>query len=104
MATLDDQRRAAGLNPLPKHTPESPTPPTRFDPEVEDATIGNEDRLRGIPVVGRVGGTMRGTRPGDPVSGLEAEARELHDHARLIVRGHLKRTRRRDHHDDRIEP
>ena len=33
--------------------------------EVEDATVGNEEQLRGIPAVGRVSGTMRGTRPGD---------------------------------------
>jgi hypothetical protein len=71
--------------------------------EVEDATVGNEERLRGIPAVGRVSGTMKGTRPGDPVRFLDTEARELNEHARLITRGHLKRTRKRDHRDDRIE-
>jgi hypothetical protein len=33
--------------------------------EREDPTIGNEEFIRGIPLVGRVSGTMRGTRPGD---------------------------------------
>lgn len=31
--------------------------------EVEDATIGNEEILRGIPCCGRVSGTIRGTDP-----------------------------------------
>lgn len=38
--------------------------------EREDATIGNELLLRGIPVNG-YGGAIRGTRPGDPVKYLE---------------------------------
>lgn len=88
MTNIDEQRRLAGLNPLPKHTAESPTPPTRFDPEVEDATIGNEDRLRGIPVVGRVSGTIKGTRPGD-------SARALDEAGRDILRTHLNRNRYR---------
>lgn len=33
--------------------------------EVEDPTFGNEKLLRGIPAVGRVGGVIFGTRPGD---------------------------------------
>lgn len=33
--------------------------------EYEDATIGNEKLLRGIPAVGRVGGAIWNTRPGD---------------------------------------
>lgn len=36
----------------------------------EDATIGNEQLLRGIPVSG-FGGAIRGTRPGDPVPAPE---------------------------------
>lgn len=39
--------------------------------EREDATIGNELLLRGIPVVGKVGGTIRGTRPGDNPNHLD---------------------------------
>lgn len=39
--------------------------------EREDATIGNELLLRGIPAVGRVSGTIRGTRPGDSTRYLE---------------------------------
>ncbi len=35
-------------------------------PAIQDATIGNEELLRGIPTVGRVSGTIKGTRPGDP--------------------------------------
>lgn len=33
--------------------------------EREDPTIGNEEFIRGIPLVGKVSGTIRGTRPGD---------------------------------------
>ena len=40
-------------------------------PVREDPTIGNEEILRGIPVVGGVSGTIRGTRPGDTASGLD---------------------------------
>ena len=40
-----------------------PDEPTKT--EREDPTIGNEEFIRGIPLVGRVSGTMRGTRPGD---------------------------------------
>jgi hypothetical protein len=39
--------------------------------EREDATIGNEKLLRGIPVVGKVGGTIAGTRPGDSTKWLD---------------------------------
>lgn len=39
--------------------------------EVEDATIGNERLLRGIPAVGRVGGAIWNTRPGDDPKRLE---------------------------------
>jgi hypothetical protein len=38
-----------------------PTPTTTR----EDATIGNEALLRGIPVAGIGGGAIHGTRPGD---------------------------------------
>lgn len=41
------------------------------DNEVEDATIGNEKLLRGIPAVGRVGGAIWNTRPGDDPKRLE---------------------------------
>lgn len=59
--------------------------------ETEDATIGNEERLRGIPCVGRVSGTMRGTMPGPGASGaaLEREARELNANGRRIVNRHV---------------
>lgn len=40
--------------------------------EFEDATVGNEKLLRGIPAVGRVGGAIWGTRPGDSAKDLEA--------------------------------
>jgi hypothetical protein len=43
------------------------TPPT----EREDPTFGNEKLLRGIPAVGRVGGVIFGTRPGDSAKALE---------------------------------
>lgn len=39
--------------------------------EREDPTIGNEEFIRGIPLVGRVSGTIRGTRPGDNPKWLE---------------------------------
>lgn len=39
--------------------------------EREDPTFGNEKLLRGIPAVGRVGGAIFGTRPGDPAKNLE---------------------------------
>lgn len=39
-------------------------PVAEWASEREDTTIGNEQRLRGIPVVGRgVGGTSPGTNP-----------------------------------------
>lgn len=56
----------------------------------EDATLGNEERLRGIPAVGRVSGTMKGTRPGDTVRALMAEIDELYEQAR-IERGKVNR-------------
>lgn len=45
----------------------------------EDATIGNEHLLRGIPVVGIGQGAINGTRPGDPAYRLDRERR--HDRA-----------------------
>lgn len=41
----------------------------------EDATIGNEQLLRGIPVVGSVSGTIPGTKPGDAAWRLERDQR-----------------------------
>lgn len=74
--------------------PVTETPATRFDPEVEDATIGNEERLRGIPAVGRVTGTMKGTRPGiDTVAELERAARELNEAGRAAVHAKMKAAR-----------
>lgn len=64
------------------------TPATQFDPEIEDATVGNEERLRGIPAVGRVSGTIKGTRPGDSAKALEQAGRD-------IVRATLDRNRYR---------
>jgi hypothetical protein len=44
----------------------------------EDATIGNEERLRGIPAVGRVSGTMKNTRPEPGAAArLASEERDL---------------------------
>lgn len=92
MTTLDDERRAAGLSPLPQQTTNEDE--EQQDVETEDATIGNEERLRGIPAVGRVSGTIKGTRPGDLVSALEAEAKELNERGRRIVNRHrFKRPR-----------
>lgn len=48
-------------------------PDTAPKTEREDATIGNEKLLRGIPAVGRVGGTIHGTRPGDDAQRLERD-------------------------------
>lgn len=52
------------------HEQDTPTTTGR-----EDATIGNEDLLRGIPVVGSVSGTIRGTAPGSPSWPLDREQR-----------------------------
>lgn len=54
----------------------------------EDATVGNEERLRGIPAIGRVSGTIKGTRPGDSAKALEEAGRD-------IVRATLDRNRYR---------
>lgn len=48
------------------HIPDEPVKTER-----EDATIGNEKLLRGIPAVGRVGGAIWNTRPGDNPRRLE---------------------------------
>lgn len=92
--SIDDQRRAAGLT--------GPMPPAEPDPEqesaevvTEDATIGNEERLRGIPAVGRVSGTMTNRRPGDPVWRLEEEARDLNAAGREAVRDRMRAARKR---------
>lgn len=95
MSTIDDQRRAAGLNArideiAPIDEPEAPEVVT------EDATIGNEERLRGIPAVGRVSGAMKNTRPGDTVKALMDEIDELYQQAiqaRKINRQRYKRPR-----------
>lgn len=58
---------------------------------VEDATIGNEERLRGIPAVGRVSGTIKGTRPGDPSYIIEEANRELHAAIMRRARANLRR-------------
>ena len=62
--------------------------PTTLELVTEDATIGNEERLRGIPCVGRVSGTIKGTRPGDSAAALEQAGRDL-------VRAHLDRNKYR---------
>ena len=94
MTSLDDQRRAAGLNPLPVQVIDAQ--PAATDVVTEDATIGNEERLRGIPAVGRVSGTMRGTRPGDSTT-------DLGERGTVILRAMLKKARGRINTDDRIE-
>jgi hypothetical protein len=77
---VDAARKAAGLKPIP--TPDakfSDTETLQPKPVIitEDATIGNEERLRGIPAVGRVSGTIKGTRPGDSAAELERAGRDI---------------------------
>ena len=79
---LDAARKHAGLKPLPHAKHAEPTKPLVI---TEDATIGNEERIRGIPAVGRVSGTIKGTRPGDDAQALEQAGRD-------ILRAHLNRT------------
>lgn len=88
---VDAARKAAGLKPMPTLTIE---PQAKADPKAvitEDATIGNEERLRGIPAVGRVSGTIKGTRPGDPSYIIEEANRELHAAAMRRARQQLRR-------------
>lgn len=92
---VDALRKAAGLSPLPIAdtivTIEPVKPPghgrgRQLGVVTEDATVGNEERLRGIPAVGRVSGTIKGTRPGDSARALEQAGRD-------IVRAKLNRHR-----------
>lgn len=41
----------------------------------EDPTIGNQDFIRGIPLIGHVSGAIKGTRPGDPAYRLDRDQR-----------------------------
>ena len=83
---VDAARKAAGLKALPNATDHE----AKAKPLIvtEDATIGNEERIRGIPAVGRVSGTIKGTRPGDDAKALEQAGRD-------ILRAHLNRNRYR---------
>jgi hypothetical protein len=74
---------AASLNP--------PIQQATHQNHVEDSTIGNERTLRGIPVVGRVSGTMPGTRPGDSAAALEQAGRDI------VSASLRRRTKKRDH-------
>ena len=78
------------LNPIVAH--DTPAKPELV---VEDRTLGNEEALRGIPVVGRVSGTIKGTRPGDPAHELEREAQDLNDHARRLTQQRMREARAR---------
>lgn len=64
----------------------------------EDKHKKHVDRgLRGVPLVGAGQGAIAGTVPGPGASGraLDDEARELNEHARLIVAARMKAARKR---------
>lgn len=88
---VDALRRAAGLKPLPVIVVDVETKPDPKTIITEDATIGNEERLRGIPAVGRVSGTIKGTRPGDPSYIIEEANREIHAAMMRKARANLRR-------------
>jgi hypothetical protein len=93
---VDAARKHAGLKPLPIPDAKfSATETLQPKPAIvtEDATIGNEERLRGIPAVGRVSGTIKGTRPGDPSYQLEQAARDLHASLMRRARAQLRPTK-----------
>jgi hypothetical protein len=91
---VDAARKQAGLKPLPNSQQAEPVKERghargrQQGVETEDATIGNEELLRGIPAVGQVAGTIKGTRPGDSAAELERAGRD-------IVRANLNRNRKR---------
>jgi hypothetical protein len=82
---LTDEQYLKRLAALAAMVPEAAAAQPKPGIITEDATIGNEERIRGIPAVGRVSGTIKGTRPGDDAKALEQAGRD-------ILRAHLNRT------------
>lgn len=85
MAALDDQRRAAGLKPLPPKTDGKAEEPKKKERGHGRGTttyhvVGGSPELRGVPLIGTGPGGLENTRPGGElgrVEKLEAEIREL---------------------------
>lgn len=83
MPTLDDQRRAAGLEPLDKIIPTEKPPETKKErghgrgKTTLHERPGQHPELRGVPLIGTGQGAVSGTRPGDSVKDLEQAARDI---------------------------
>lgn len=93
-----DQRGAADRDrKLKPYVPPDEAKPERGHKRGQQKTKGHDrsddsSDLRGIPVVGLGGGAIAGTRPGDSAAALEQAGRDL-------VRGFLRRSRRRDYRE-----
>lgn len=112
--SIDDQRRAAGLT--------GAMPPAEPDPEQESTEVEvdrtgfmDPEVMRGFPMFDGKhglpgGGAIKDSRPGGEVGNakrmtdeIRLEARDLNGKARDIVQRELRRRRRRDHDEDRID-
>lgn len=94
MPTLDDQRRAAGLSPLPVIAEEveddapkcqhgCPTVPCLHTKTEEKHKQHPASAMRGVPILGKgVGGAVNGSRPGDGLRAIMAEIDEAYEQAR----------------------
>jgi hypothetical protein len=94
---VDAARAAARLKPLVPAAGAKPAEPAKPRGHARGQTTDDrrlqDKALRGIPCVGAGPGVIDGTRPGDSAAALEQEARDLNEHARLIMAAKMRQAR-----------